>query len=136
MNRFFVLTTLVIRIAAIIIVFSSIGGYFNRTRVILQGKVELAKLIIDKMRESIMSGGLRAKIGGLLIKPALGKVKKLLDPSEEGAAPLLGVNGLVFIGHGRSDAIAIKSAVRVAKEAAEAKVLDAMKSAIEESLKK
>jgi len=46
------------------------------------------------------------------------------------------VNGLVFIGHGRSDALAIKSAVRVAKEAAEAKVLDALKSAIEDSLRK
>ena len=52
------------------------------------------------------------------------------------AAPLLGVNGLVFIAHGRSDAVSIKNAVRVAKQAAEAKVLDAMKSAIEESLKK
>jgi glycerol-3-phosphate acyltransferase PlsX len=60
----------------------------------------------------------------------------MLDPSEEGAAPLLGVNGLVFIGHGRSYAVAIQSAVRVAKEAVEAKVLAAMKSAIEESLKK
>ena len=75
-------------------------------------------------------------LGGALIRPSMGKVRKLLDPSEEGAAPLLGVNGLVFIGHGRSDAFAIKSAVRVAKEAAEAKVLDAIKSAIEESLKK
>jgi phosphate acyltransferase len=75
-------------------------------------------------------------VGGALIRPAMGKVRKLLDPSEEGAAPLLGVNGLVFIGHGRSDALAIKSAVRVAKEAAEARVLDAIKSAIEESLKK
>lgn len=45
------------------------------------------------------------------------------------------MNGLVFIGHGRSDATAIKSAVRVAKHAVETKVLDAMKSAIEESLK-
>ncbi len=45
----------------------------------------------------------------------LGSIKKMLDPSEEGAAPLLGVNGLVFIGHGRSDALAIKNAVRVAK---------------------
>ena len=50
--------------------------------------------------------------------------------------PLLGVNGLVFIGHGRSNALAIKSAVRVAKGAVESKVLDGMKSAIEESLKK
>ena len=75
-------------------------------------------------------------LGGALIRPSMGKVRKMLDPSEEGAAPLLGVNGLVFIGHGRSDAVAIKSAVRVAKEAAEAKVLDAIKSAIEESLRK
>jgi glycerol-3-phosphate acyltransferase PlsX len=69
------------------------------------------------------------------VKPALGEIKKLLDPSEQGAAPMLGVNGLVFIGHGRSGAIAIKNAVRVAKHAVDVKVLDAMKSAIEESLR-
>ena len=97
---------------------------------------EVDKLIIEKIKESIKGGGPLALLGGILVKPALGKIKKMLDPSEEGAAPLLGVNGLVFIGHGRSDALAIKNAIRVAKEAAESKVLDAMKSAIEESLKK
>ena len=104
--------------------------------VLLKSTEAVAKLIIEKIRESIKGGGPLALLGGALVKPALGKIKKLLDPSEEGAAPLLGVNGLVFIGHGRSDALAIKNAVRVAKEAAESKVLDAMKSAIEESLKK
>src|SRR6266498_973380 len=104
--------------------------------VFLKSTEAVAKLMIEKIRESIRSGGPLALLGGALIRPAMGKVRKLLDPSEEGAAPLLGVNGLLFIGHGRSDALAMKSAVRVAKEAAEAKVLDAMKSAIEESLKK
>ena len=104
--------------------------------VLLKSTEAVAKLIIEKIRESIKGGGPLALLGGALVKPALGKIKKLLDPSEEGAAPLLGVNGLVFIGHGRSDALAIKNAVRVAKEAAESKVLDAMKSAIEESLKR
>ncbi len=104
--------------------------------VFLKSTEAVAKLLIEKIRESIRDGGPLAMLGGALIRPAMGKVRKLLDPSEEGAAPLLGVNGLVFIGHGRSDAFAIKSAIRVAKEAAEAKVLDAMKSAIEESLKK
>jgi glycerol-3-phosphate acyltransferase PlsX len=104
--------------------------------VLLKSTEAVAKLIIEKIRESIKGGGPLAMLGGLLVKPALGKIKKLLDPSEEGAAPLLGVNGLVFIGHGRSDALAMKNAIRVAKEAAESKVLDAMKSAIEESLKK
>ena len=104
--------------------------------VMLKTAEAVAKLIVDKIRETIKGGGALTKIGGLLVKPALGRIKQLLDPSDQGAAPLLGVNGLVFIGHGRSDANAIKSAVRVAKEAVEAKVLDAMKTAIEESLKK
>ncbi|MFZ5883441.1 MAG: phosphate acyltransferase PlsX [Chloroflexota bacterium] len=104
--------------------------------VLLKSTEAVAKLLIEKIREAIKGGGPLALIGGLLVKPAMGKVKKLLDPSEEGAAPLLGVNGLVFIGHGRSDALAIKNAIRVAKEAAESKVLEAMKSAIEESLRK
>ena len=59
-----------------------------------------------------------------------------MDPSEEGAAPLLGVNGLVFIGHGRSDANAIKNAVRVAKNAVEAEILKSIHTAIEQSLRK
>jgi glycerol-3-phosphate acyltransferase PlsX len=104
--------------------------------VMLKTSEAVAKLMVDKIKDAIKGGGLLAMIGGLLVKPALGQVKRLLDPSEEGAAPLLGVNGLVFIGHGRSDAIAIKNAVRVAKNAVEAHVLDAMKTAIEESLKK
>ena len=104
--------------------------------VLLKSTEAVAKLITEKIRETIRNGNLATKIGGLLVRPALGVIRKMLDPSEEGAAPLLGVNGLVFIAHGRSDALAIKSAVRVAKGAVEAKVLDAMKSAIEESLKK
>ena len=104
--------------------------------VFLKSTEAVAKLLIEKIRDAIKGGGVLALIGGLLIRPAMGRVRKMLDPAEEGAVPLLGVNGLVFIGHGRSDTIAIKNAIRVAKEAAEAKVLDGIKDAIEESLKK
>lgn len=104
--------------------------------VFLKSTEAVAKLLIEKIRESVRGGGPLVLLGGALIRPAMGKVRRMLDPAEEGAAPLLGVNGLVFIGHGRSNAFAIQSAVRVAKEAAEAKVLDAIKSAIEESLRK
>jgi len=103
--------------------------------VMLKSSEAVAKLITDRIREIIKNGSITTKIGGLLVKPALGAIKKLLDPAEQGAAPLLGINGLVFIGHGRSDAFAIKNAVRVAKQAVDVKVLDAMKSAIEESLR-
>jgi glycerol-3-phosphate acyltransferase PlsX len=102
--------------------------------IMLKSSEAVAKLIIDKIKEAIKTGGPLAMLGGLLVRPALGKIKKMLDPSEEGAAPLLGVNGLVFIGHGRSDEIAIKNAIRVAKNAAESGVLEAMKSGIQESI--
>ncbi len=103
--------------------------------VMLKSSEAVAKLIIDKIREIIKNGSILTKIGGLLVRPALGQIRQLLDPSEQGAAPLLGINGLVFIAHGRSNTLAIKSAIRVAKHAVDVNVLDAMKSAIEESLK-
>jgi glycerol-3-phosphate acyltransferase PlsX len=102
--------------------------------VMLKSSEAVAKLLTDKIKEMIKSGPVTAKLGGILVKPTLGKLKKLMDPSEEGAAPLLGINGLVFIGHGRSDSIAIKNAIRVAKEAADAGVLDSIKIAIERQL--
>jgi len=104
--------------------------------VLLKASEAVAKLLVDKIKEAIKKGGPLALLGGLLIKPAMGNVKKLMDPSEEGAAPLLGVNGLVFIGHGRSDALAIKNAVRVAKQAVESGVLPSLRAAIEQSLKR
>jgi len=103
--------------------------------ILLKASEAVAKLLMDKIKEAILTGGLLAKLGGALIKPALKGIKSMLDPSEEGAAPLLGVNGLVFIGHGRSDALAVKNAIRVAHEAVQADVLASIKTAIEDSLK-
>lgn len=54
-------------------------------------------------------------LAGFLLMPSLKKFKKEIDYSEYGGAPLLGVNGVVIIGHGRSNAKAIKNAIRVAK---------------------
>ena len=102
--------------------------------VMLKTAEAVAKLIIDKIKETIKNGSILTKIGGLLIKNSMGKIKKLMDPSEEGAAPLLGINGLVFIGHGRSDALAIKNAIRVAKQAVDSNILASIKEAIENSL--
>lgn len=102
--------------------------------VMLKTAEAVGKLILDEVKGAIRKGGPLVMLGGLLVKPALSGIKKLLDPSEQGAAVLLGVNGLVLIGHGRSDALAIKSAVRLAKNAVEADVIEAMKTAIEQNL--
>jgi glycerol-3-phosphate acyltransferase PlsX len=103
--------------------------------VMLKTAEAVGKLILDEMKSAIHEGGPIAMFGGVLVRPALRKIKKLLDPGEQGAAILLGVNGLVLIGHGRSDALAMKSAIRLAKNAAEADVLGAIRTAIETNLK-
>ena len=59
------------------------------------------------------------KAGAVLAKPAFRSIKKRLDYSEYGGAPLLGVSRIVVIGHGRSNARAIRNAIRTVKEFSE-----------------
>ncbi len=66
-------------------------------------------------------------LGGLLAKPAFSRMKKRLDYSEYGGAPLLGVNGVVIVGHGRSNSKAVKNAIGMAKQAVEGEMLAAIK---------
>jgi glycerol-3-phosphate acyltransferase PlsX len=60
----------------------------------------------------------RAKLGGLLSRPALETMKRRMDWREVGGAPLVGVNGVGYISHGSSDALAIENSIRRAGEAA------------------
>lgn len=94
----------------------------------------VAKLMTEILREKLTAGFV-TKIGALLAKPAFGEVKKMLDPAEVGAAPLLGLDGLVFVGHGRSDSRAIVSAIRLARQSVEVRLLESIRAAIEEGLK-
>ncbi len=102
--------------------------------ILLKTSEAVAKLLIDSLREELM-GSTRTKIGAALARPAFSVIRKILDPAETGAAPLLGVNGLVFIGHGRSNAYALVNAVRVARQAVEADLMGAIRDAIEGQLK-
>jgi glycerol-3-phosphate acyltransferase PlsX len=101
--------------------------------VLLKSSEAVAKLLTEIIREEMM-GSARTKLGGLLAKPAFARVRKIMDPGEVGAAPLLGVGGLVFIGHGRSDARALVSALRVAHQAVKADLLKAISQAIQDRL--
>jgi phosphate acyltransferase len=101
--------------------------------VLLKSSEAVAKLLVDVLRQELMAS-LRTKVGALLAKPAFDELRHMLDPEEVGAAPLLGINGLVFVGHGRSNARALVSAIRVARQAVDAGLLDALRSAIQERL--
>ena len=62
------------------------------------------------------------KLAGLLLKGQMAKVKKRLDYAAYGGAPLLGVNGVCLIGHGRSKATAVASALRTARESVKTQI--------------
>ena len=89
----------------------------------------VAKFLMDLLKEEI-TGSSMAKVGGLLAKPAFDVVRRRLDYREYGGAPLLGVDGVVIIGHGRSDAKAIQNGIRLAAQAVENGMLEAIKQGI------
>ena len=69
--------------------------------------------IFTLLKDAIMEGGLTAKLGALLLKPALRKMKKHMDVQEYGGALLLGIKAPFMICHGNSQAKAITSAIRM-----------------------
>ncbi len=101
--------------------------------VMLKSTEAVAKLIVEILKEELMAST-RTKLGALLAKPAFGKIKKMLDPAEIGAAPLLGIDAPVFVGHGRSDAHAMVSAIREAKHAVDNNLLDELRLAIQKNV--
>lgn len=87
--------------------------------------LKVAESIADTISTFIkkeLKKGLLTLVGGLLSSPAFEAIKKQVDYSEYGGAPLLGVNGISIISHGRSTAKAIKNAIRVAGEFVEHQV--------------
>lgn len=94
--------------------------------VILKLTEGLAKSLLNMIKEAIMSSTI-SKIGGLLIKGALGGLKKKLDYTEYGGAPLLGLEALVVKAHGSSNAKAFKNAIKQCKTFADKKVNEKIK---------
>ncbi len=83
--------------------------------VLLKAAESMAELIVGMMREELLRDP-RTRIGGWLARPAFVNFKRRTDYTEFGAVPLLGVEGGCFIAHGRSNAKAVRSAIRRAEE--------------------
>jgi phosphate acyltransferase len=73
----------------------------------------LAVSIFGLLKKSLKSS-LMSQLGAILSQGAFKGLKKTIDYTEYGGAPLLGVRGVCVIGHGRSNANAVKNAIRVA----------------------
>lgn len=83
--------------------------------VLIKSAEAMAEMLLDTIRQELQRQA-RSRLGYLLARPAVEGFKRRLDYREYGAVPLLGVNGGCFIGHGRSTAQAVRSAIRRAAE--------------------
>lgn len=92
----------------------------------------MATSILGSVRDAA-SESMRARIGGLLLMPSVRAIRQRFDYRQYGGAPLIGVNGMVLVGHGRSDAVAVENGIRTAASAAELGALDAFAAAVERS---
>ncbi len=86
--------------------------------VALKVSESLAETLNEFLKQEI-TRDIRGKIGILFLKSSLKRFRKKVDYSEYGGAPLLGVDGVVIISHGRSNAKAIKNAIGAAKKEVE-----------------
>ena len=89
--------------------------------VVLKLSEGLVESVIGMLKKEIMSS-ISSKIGYFLARAAFKKLKKRIDYAEYGGAVLLGINGICVIGHGRSNARAIKNAVIKAHQSMEGEV--------------
>jgi glycerol-3-phosphate acyltransferase PlsX len=84
--------------------------------VLLKGCEGLVEWIGAAVKDEVMHGSLLEKLGAWLMRPALRRFKHRSDYAETGGAPLIGIDGVVIVCHGGSDARAIKNAVLTAGE--------------------
>ncbi len=83
--------------------------------VLLKGLEGAGAALIQQLRDAAATS-LRAKLGGLLLRPAVREMRSKVDPATYGGAYLLGVRGLVSIAHGNSSRVAIRNAIHVHRE--------------------
>jgi phosphate acyltransferase len=83
--------------------------------VVLKASESLGEMVKKNLRQELTKNPLRMT-GAFMIKGALNGLMQRMDYSEYGGAPLLGVNGGCIVCHGRSNAKAIKNAIRVARD--------------------
>jgi glycerol-3-phosphate acyltransferase PlsX len=93
--------------------------------VVLKLSEGLAETLLGMLRTQ-MTSSLPSKLAAAVLRPGLRKVMQRLDYAEYGGVPLLGVKGSAIVSHGRSNARAIKNALRVARQTAETNVAGAI----------
>jgi len=103
--------------------------------VFLKAAEGIGKMVTSMLREEL-TRDVKSQLGALLAKDSFYRLKKRLDYAEYGGAQLLGVNGVCVIAHGSSKHIAIKNAIRVAKDASDANVIKLIENMVKNYVNK
>ncbi|PJF28391.1 MAG: phosphate--acyl-ACP acyltransferase [Phototrophicales bacterium] len=98
--------------------------------ILIKSMEAATKKMAETLRTELTSTVL-STLGAALSRSAFKRVQRQVDPAEVGGAPLLGVNGVVIIGHGSSNAKAIKNAIGQARKAASANLVETIRSELE-----
>ncbi|MEN9239219.1 MAG: phosphate acyltransferase PlsX [Thermostichales cyanobacterium SZTDM-1c_bins_54] len=95
--------------------------------VLLKFAEAIGEVLLQILREELPQGW-RGRLGAMLLKPNLRRIKQRVDHAEHGGGLLLGVDGICIVSHGSSQAPSIFNAVRLAKEAVDHEVLSRIQS--------
>jgi len=109
--------------ADVVVVDGFVGNIFLKT---FEGTI---RYVTNVIREEIMAKPL-SRLGALFLRGAFRGVRERLDTSEIGGAPLLGVNGVVIVGHGSADAKSVRSAIRQAQLAVAGQTVNTIRAGL------
>ncbi len=111
-------------VADVVVCDGFVGNVFLKTG---EGVAEtILKIVKEELTRNVLN-----RIPLALLKPAFDRIKRRLDYREYGGAPLLGVDGVCIIGHGRSDRYAVRQAIAVAAQAVANRLVPTLRHALE-----
>lgn len=110
-------------VADVVVCDGFVGNIFLKTS---EG---VAEIVLKVVKEELTRNALN-KLPLALLRPAFGRIKQRLDYREWGGAPLLGVDGVCIIGHGRSDSYAVRQAIAVAAQAVANRLIPTLRHAL------
>jgi len=101
--------------------------------IVLKLSEGLAKFLLNTIKKGI-SQKFMYKLGALFLKPLFLKLKKKTNPDEFGGVPLLGINGIVLVSHGKSSSYAIFNAIKNAQNLVSQNIIEKIRYDIEKSV--
>lgn len=96
----------------------------------LKASEGIAKSMMGMIKKLIDEGGLKTKIGALLMKPALLALKDKMDYNKKGGAAFLGIEKVIIKSHGSSKEESICASIHQAKQLAEGKIIEKIKESL------